>query len=106
MSIDIRGIKPTLLEVKYKNGEPYIYYEGIFSFNGKELKIVIPHLDMSLDSLSVEYFEEVYLGGKGKRIILPSEETRFYCHPTRLCGEEVNFIVKEERNQIKDPFFW
>ena len=107
MSTDIYGIKPTFLEVKYdEEDNPYIYYEGVVSVYGKEMKIIIPHLDMSLASLSVETVEETFTGEVNKRLILPSEQTQFYCQPAKLYGEEVYFRIKEERDKTKDFFSW
>ena len=107
MSTDISVIKPTFLEVKYdEEDNPYLYYEGIVFVYGKEMKIIIPHLDMSLASLSVEAIEEVFTGEVNRRIILPSEETRFYCQPAKLYGEKVYFAIKEKRGRVEDFFSW
>lgn len=107
MSTDVYGIKPTFLEVKYdEEDNPYIYYEGIVSVYGKEMKIIIPHLDMSLASLSVETVEETFTGEVNRRVILPSEQTQFYCQPAKLYGEEVYFAIKEKRGRVEDFFSW
>lgn len=107
MSTDIYGIKPTFLEVKYdEEDNPYIYYEGIVSVYGKEMKIIIPHLDMSLASLSVEVIEETFTGEVNRRVILPSEETRFYCKPAKLFGQEITLAIKEKRGRVEDSFSW